>query len=174
MGSRKSILIVLLGVICLSGCRPRGVLSSREMQRVLVDLHRADAVLQVGGYNYGHDEDLAKYYQEILNQHGITQAQFDSSIVWYTNNPQRFDKIYPRVIKDLEAERERWQALQTDIPPQNVQEIDVYLRPLEQLLWEMAHGLQVLYWTIGEEEMVWRNAGAIPIKGPINLMRDSI
>ena len=50
----------LLGLVCLAGCRPRGVLSSREMRSVLHDLHRADAILQVAGYNYGHDAALAK------------------------------------------------------------------------------------------------------------------
>lgn len=74
-------------------------------------MHYTEAVLQVAGYNYGHDEAVAKYYQQVLDKHGITQAQFDSSIVWYTDHPQRFDKIYPRVVKDLEAERDQWLAL---------------------------------------------------------------
>lgn len=81
------------------------------MQSVLHDMHYTEAVLQVAGYNYGHDEAVAKYYQQVLDKHGITQAQFDSSIVWYTDNPQRFDKIYPRVVKDLENERDQWLAL---------------------------------------------------------------
>ena len=96
-------------MVCLAGCRPRGVLSSREMRSVLHDLHRADAILQVAGYNYGHDEALAKYYQQVLEKHGLTQAQFDSSLVWYTDHPQRFDKIYPKVVADLEAERTAWE-----------------------------------------------------------------
>lgn len=104
---------ILLCALCVvfTSCRPRGVLSAREMQSVLHDMHYTEAVLQVAGYNYGHDEAVAKYYQQVLDKHGITQAQFDSSIVWYTDHPQRFDKIYPRVVKDLEAERDQWIAL---------------------------------------------------------------
>lgn len=105
-----SILLLPMLLLALVGCRPRGVLSSREMRSVLTDLHRAEAVLQVAGYNHGHDEALAKYYQSVLDEHGITQAQFDSSLVWYTNNPQIFDKIYPRVIANLEQERDAWLA----------------------------------------------------------------
>lgn len=104
---------ILLYALCVvfTSCRPKGVLSAREMQSVLHDMHYTEAVLQVAGYNYGHDEAVAKYYQQVLDKHGITQAQFDSSIVWYTDHPQRFDKIYPRVVKDLEAERDQWIAL---------------------------------------------------------------
>ena len=89
------------------GCRPPGVLSNREMRNVLYDLHRVDGALQVAGYNYSHDQELAGYYKNVLDKHGITQAQFDSSLVWYTNNPQIFNKIYPKVLERLEADFER-------------------------------------------------------------------
>ena len=89
------------------GCRPRGVLSNREMRNVLYDLHRADGAIQVAGYNYSHDQEVAAYYKNVLDKHGITQAQFDSSLVWYTDNPQIFNKIYPKVIERLEEDYER-------------------------------------------------------------------
>ena len=89
------------------GCRPRGVLSNREMRNVLYDLHRADGAIQVAGYNYSHDQEVAGYYKNVLDKHGITQAQFDSSLVWYTDNPQIFNKIYPKVIERLEADYDR-------------------------------------------------------------------
>ena len=89
------------------GCRPRGVLSNREMRNVLYDLHRADGAIQVAGYNYSHDQEVAAYYKNVLDKHRITQAQFDSSLVWYTDNPQIFNKIYPKVIERLEEDYER-------------------------------------------------------------------
>ena len=42
----------------------------------------------------------------MLEKHGTTQAEFDSSLVWYTAHPQLFDKIYPKVIARLSAEEE--------------------------------------------------------------------
>jgi hypothetical protein len=88
------------------GCRPHGVLSNREMRNVLYDLHRADGAIQVAGYNYSHDQEVVGYYKNVLDRHGITQEQFDSSLVWYTDNPQIFNKIYPKVIERLEADFE--------------------------------------------------------------------
>lgn len=98
---------MLLACVAMIGCRPRHVLSNHEMRDVLYDLHRADGAIQVAGYNYSHDQEVAAYYKHILDKHGITQAQFDSSLVWYTDNPQIFNKIYPKVLERLEADLER-------------------------------------------------------------------
>lgn len=171
--ANSSLLLLLSMVLLLAGCRPRGVLSSREMRKVLVDLHRADAVLQVAGYNYGHDEDLAKYYQEVLNQHGITQAQFDSSLVWYTNNPQRFDKIYPRVVKDLEASRAAWQAEGNNAPEMPLEDRLVPSISYEQRVWELQHGLALHYLLGAERDTIWQ-ADTTALLGPIGLPTDTI
>ena len=96
--------MVLLCIVV--GCRPHGVLSNREMRNVLYDLNRADGAIQVAGYNYSHDQEVVGYYKNVLDRHGITQEQFDSSLVWYTDNPQIFNKIYPKVIERLEADFE--------------------------------------------------------------------
>lgn len=96
--------MVLLCIVV--GCRPHDVLSNREMRNVLYDLHRADGAIQVAGYNYSHDQEVVGYYKNVLDRHGITQEQFDSSLVWYTDNPQIFNKIYPKVIERLEADFE--------------------------------------------------------------------
>ena len=88
------------------GCRPHEVLSNKEMRAVLYDLHRMDGALQTVGYNYGHDEEMAAYYKSVLDRHGVTQAQFDSSLVWFTDNPQIFNKIYPQVMERLDADFE--------------------------------------------------------------------
>lgn len=74
------------------------------MEQLLYDLHKTDGVISVRELNYNHDEELKRYYQTTLAKHGVTQAQFDSSLVWYTDNPKRFNKIYPAVIKRLQAE----------------------------------------------------------------------
>ena len=96
--------ILLMSTLALSSCRGDGVLSSHKMVVVLTDLHRMDGMLQVKNYKYGADTDEAAYYDAVLNKHNVTRAEFDSSLVWYTQHPQRFNKLYPRVISRLEAE----------------------------------------------------------------------
>ena len=109
MRKTVKILFLLLGVVCLSGCRPRGVLSSAQMREVIYDLHRADAVLNVTGYTQGgYEKEMDECYQSVMAKHGITQAKFDSSLVWYTNHPALFDKIYPKLEARVEAEENYW------------------------------------------------------------------
>lgn len=118
MRTCKKILVFLIFFVAIVGCRPKGVLSNKKMRDVLYDLHRADAAIQVAGYNYSHDQEVAAYYKNVLDKHGITQAEFDSSLVWYTDNPQIFNKIYPKVIERLDADYE----LQKEIRERNLKE----------------------------------------------------
>lgn len=150
---RKGAVVCVL-LLALAGCRPKGVLSSREMRDVLYDLHRADGAIQVSGYNYSHDEELAACYKSVLDKHGITQAQFDSSLVWYTDNPQIFNKIYPKVVARLEADLATEQALRDGIPQQVVltpaeepATAVVPVKPFDQLQREYLRGLDT-HWTI--------------------------
>ncbi len=107
MSNSRSLIFRLLTLaaialsVSLAGCRPRGVLSSSEMEDVLYDLHFTDGVVSVAGWRLGHDTLRYECYTFVLEKHGITQAQFDSSLVWYTAHPLLFDKIYPHVIDRL-------------------------------------------------------------------------
>ncbi len=108
------ILTAIIGlVLCLTACaiRPDDVLSADKMEDVLYDIHRTDGIMYVQGYEHGQYDKKGKYYQVVLTKHGITQAQFDSSLVWYTDHPKRFDKIYPKVIERLTVEKDLLAAL---------------------------------------------------------------
>lgn len=90
-------------ILLLNACEghPRGILSQSDMTDVLTDLHKLDGCLYEKGYQYGHFDDKAPYYNFVLNKHGITEAQFDSSLVWYTKNPKQFEEIYTNVLTQL-------------------------------------------------------------------------
>ena len=83
------VLILYSLFFTLSGCRPKGILHSGEMREVLVDLHKTDALLQISGLQNASIEEKNLYYAQVLKKHGITQAQFDSSIVWYRRLSRR-------------------------------------------------------------------------------------
>jgi hypothetical protein len=116
------------------------------MRDVLYDLHRVDGAIQVAGYNYSHDQEVAGYYKNVLDKHGITQAEFDSSLVWFTDNPQIFNKIYPKVIarleSDLEVEKQIRDAAREKrhTPQKNTPQRQ--LRDIEEVKKEMQTGLE--------------------------------
>jgi len=123
--ARHIFIFVLCSVLLvLWGCRPKGVLSSNAMKEVLEDLHKTEAMLQTAGLRPSDQEIKSIYFAQVLEQHGITQAEFDSSLVWYTAHPQLFDKIYPKVIADLQAEeKELNDRLQIDKETRSQEEI---------------------------------------------------
>ena len=154
-----SVTVCILSVltVLLTGCRPRGILSSRQMRSVLVDLHKTDALLQVHGLQHGHDFEEDRYYAAVLEEHGITQAQFDSSLVWYTHHPQLFDKIYPKVLNDLHEEYEQFVALHPEsVEPLQPSELPKPLLTTEaarlqidSLCWTLRNGSPVFGWHEG-------------------------
>ena len=101
--------VFILGIIlALTACngRPKGVLGQSKMTDVLTELHKLDGCLNEKGYQYGHYPDKAPYYKFILKKYDITQAQFDSSLVWYTKNPKQFEKVYANVLINLNNEKD--------------------------------------------------------------------
>ena len=146
----KLLTVCLLSVLAVifSGCRPRGILSSREMRSLLVDLHKTDGMLQVNGWQISNDEVRDIYYAQVLEKHGTTQAQFDSSLVWYTAHPQFFNKIYPKVLKELEAEETAFNELYAEElsavarqPAEENRQPSAFSRTdLDSVLWVMQNG----------------------------------
>ncbi|MEA4937793.1 MAG: DUF4296 domain-containing protein [Paludibacter sp.] len=80
--------------------RPDDVLSQSEMRKFLVDLHILEATLDE--HPPVNERERAYYYNALFLKHGITKAIFDSSLVYYTKNPKLFERVYTRVVKDLE------------------------------------------------------------------------
>ena len=142
------VLILYSLFFTLSGCRPKGILHSGEMREVLVDLHKTDALLQISGLQNASIEEKNLYYAQVLKKHGITQAQFDSSIVWYTAHPQLFDKIYPKVMAELKDEETRFLeenglllAAETEPASETIVTPEFHKADLDSILWITRNGM---------------------------------
>lgn len=92
---------------CLTACqvkRPKTVITDAKMENVLFDYHIAKAMGEEVPYNDSYKRVL--YIESVFKKHGITQAEFDSSMVWYTRNPDVLTKVYEKVNVRLKAERD--------------------------------------------------------------------
>jgi len=99
------LLLVLFMCACGgNGSKSRkGILSEKEMVVLLVDTHLADALLAVENSRSDEKRDKALfYYPSVLEKHGITKAQMDSSVAYYMRNGAAYARIYEQVIKELE------------------------------------------------------------------------
>lgn len=96
--------ILFVGIIVLMiSCdnRPKGVLSQNEMTNILVEMHKLEGTFSEKSDSIVTSNDKIPYYNSILSKFNITQAEFDSSIVWYSKNPKKYEKIYSNVITRL-------------------------------------------------------------------------
>ncbi len=98
---------VLFGLCCLMSCevkRPDNVLQDAQMENVLYDYHIAKAMGEDVPYNESYKRIV--YIESVFKKYGITQADFDSSMIWFARNPENLTKIYEKVNARLKAERD--------------------------------------------------------------------
>ncbi|KGN96693.1 hypothetical protein HQ39_01180 [Porphyromonas sp. COT-108 OH2963] len=107
------ILSVFLCSILIFGCRtrPKYVLNSDEFYAVSKDIFIAEQILRSESV-----EDSVKvlYYQSIFDKHNLTQAQYDSSLVWYAKNVNLLNPIYDKIANELAAEEALLKVIKQD------------------------------------------------------------
>ncbi|MCQ2068468.1 MAG: DUF4296 domain-containing protein [Bacteroidaceae bacterium] len=102
---KTDILIVVLLCVFLSGCRlkrPENVLPPKKMEQFLYDYHLAQAI----GQELPRDERYTTkaYVDWVYEKNGITEEEFNTSLVWYTRYPKELAKIYKRLSNRVDAE----------------------------------------------------------------------
>lgn len=91
--------IIALGLLTSCINRPDKVLSDKEMAPVVADLQLAEAYAQSHtGMNGTKREELVEY---VLQKHGVTREEFDSTMSWYGRNIDDYQKLYALVDKEL-------------------------------------------------------------------------
>lgn len=99
MKNRGLLYKMLAGIVCMLciGCKPSvpsDVIQPRDMEDILYDYYlsreMASKPSSEGDPNYLH----SLYYQAVLKKHGVTEAEFDSSLVYYYGHAEDFAKIY--------------------------------------------------------------------------------
>jgi hypothetical protein len=117
--NRQAVYVLLCAsVLALGGCkvkRPKEVIAEDKMENILYDYHLAKALGEELPMEENYKRQL--YIDAVFRKYGVTEAEFDSSMVWYTRNTSKLDDIYEHVtdrlkdnakgIDDLMAVREK-------------------------------------------------------------------
>ncbi len=131
--NRRGCYALLLLLLTLWACnvkRPDAVLPDALMEDVLYDFHLAKAVGEEFSLNDNSQKML--YMDYVYKKHGITEAQFDTSMVWFSRHPDALVKIYDKVnarLKSKRVEIDRLMALRGDKPKasQAGDSVDIWL-----------------------------------------------
>lgn len=95
-------LLVILGCNSEREFKRKYLIDRKEMVNVLVDIHLANAVKgSPDFYKITREYDSVDINSVIFNKYGIEKTQFDSSIAYYSRNPEILVHIYDEVIMRL-------------------------------------------------------------------------
>lgn len=100
-------LIPAAGLLLLAGaCTsvPDGVIRPKKMEQVLYETHLAEALIDEYPARFRTAEQKQQLTAAVFRDNGITKADFDSSMVWYSAHLDQYMKIYARVTERLNAE----------------------------------------------------------------------
>ncbi|NDV78528.1 DUF4296 domain-containing protein [Dysgonomonas sp. 511] len=105
MQQRFAIYIILAFLILLAACsrRPSYVISEKKMVDVLYDIQLAQAIYNTDKQFFG-DENKDALVESVLQKYKITQAELDSSLLWYADNIGYYEVISDSVASKLRAQ----------------------------------------------------------------------
>lgn len=108
------LLLLLLAFSCKPQV-PSEYIQPDEFEDILYDFHLADGMANSDGEDGNASYDVALYRQAVLHKYGVTQAEFDSSLVYYMRHADRLHKIYENLAERYEDEAMALGASANDI-----------------------------------------------------------
>ena len=96
--------VIILFAAC-SSKRKGDVLPSAKLEAVLYDYHLAQVIVNDLPHNQRYKKDL--YFSYVYDKHGVTEAQVDSSLVYYSRYPEGLSVIYDNLSNRIAADLKR-------------------------------------------------------------------
>lgn len=100
----KPLFTILVTFVLLSSCEvrlPKGIISKGKMTNLLYDYHLAQQMPNAADGNMQEQRYILVH--KVFEKYGVTEAEFDSSMVWYSGNSKYLLEIY----EDIEARLKR-------------------------------------------------------------------
>lgn len=101
---RRILLPIFSAILLLCACNrvPSHVIPPDDMAEILADVRMADAVVTVNIRDYSSVAKKMAVKEAVFKKHGITDEQFDTSMVWYGHNVDKFQDVNDLAIEILE------------------------------------------------------------------------
>lgn len=103
---KHSLTVIIATVLLLAACKPTipsQYIQPDEMEQLLYDYHVAQAMARSAG---GSNADYLRvtYFHTVLKKHNLTEAEFDSSLVYYYSRVDYLEPIYAHVNERLQKD----------------------------------------------------------------------
>ena len=100
---------MVAAVAMMTSCKPKvpsKYIQPDDMEDLIYDYHIAQGIASQENGNPDYQKRLT--FELVLKEHGVTQAEFDSSLVYYYTRADRFQDIYKNVEARLNKEAEKY------------------------------------------------------------------
>ena len=105
---KRKALYIVIAVGLLSACGkkiPDDIIQPDAMESLLYDYHLASTMSTSLPYNENYKKEA--YFDYVFKKHNVTEAEFDSSMVWYTRHAEELATIYKNLKERLEREEKQ-------------------------------------------------------------------
>jgi len=115
------LILALISISVVASCidRPEIVLDEPQLVDLLVDVHRAEGLLEMQQQHSAHPDENDRYQREViaavLQKHGVSREQYDSSLMWYAQHLKLLTRVYGHVDERLREEHDKWSLLAVEM-----------------------------------------------------------
>jgi hypothetical protein len=124
-------LLLLMAILAMSCIHRRygNLIPAKKFVNVLVDIHLADGIAVE---NMSHAKasplDSASLYGSVFEKYGVTHTMFDSTMSFYSEHPDDFQKVYNKVTAKLKRLEDELNAKQNEETTKKREIIDTILK----------------------------------------------
>jgi len=111
--------------------RPFQVLSDKKMEAVLFDVYIAQTIMDENQTTFSDSARKADLLNAVFHKHKIEKAVFDSSLVWYSDNLDKYVKVNEKVMERYAKVAEDLKTKQAESPGMQIQEAPAFQYPVE-------------------------------------------
>lgn len=114
--------LALAAALAICACRPgvpKEYIQPDEMEDILYDYYVSQALAVKTTTENSPAYEKNMYYHAVLKKHGLTEAEYDSSLVYYYTHAERLRDIYDNVVERIENDAANMGASVAAAAPDN-------------------------------------------------------
>lgn len=101
----RHLIIIIFGILifsCESEIQPP--IADEKLIEILADVHLSESAAQSLPMKQ-KDSTMAKYYEQVMEIHEVSRADFDSTMVLLKLKPAKMAKVYEKVLEQIDKNK---------------------------------------------------------------------
>ncbi|MDR2470124.1 MAG: DUF4296 domain-containing protein [Tannerella sp.] len=132
---------------------PKGIIPDQKMKQILVDIQLAEAMIQTEPSVYPTYEERRALYRTIFDKHHVTEAAYDSSMIWYGKHLEQYMRIFESALVDIKRQIEIIGDIKPDAAPaSNADSLDIWMQHKYYVFSPRSHVNRIIIFDLQPDE----------------------